>query len=222
MVKWKIIPCLPVIRTIRQRLRVPEVIALTAYDRLPTAAVTFSRRNIFKRDHIHVPVLRRPARPRGADHRPRAAAVAGRNVDLGELRVVVRGLQQKEGRPNAGEGGHAAAQAAGAAGLEAALRRSSRADRELVEVRQRGVLERRAGELAVGLIPGPSWGGLDRFTGSCSWESKRPPKPPHEVQILAVLPFADVAEQRGAGFVNRSMLVPSASRLGKTGSRRLW
>ena len=42
----------PVIRTIRQRLRVPEVIALTAYDRLPTAAVTFSRRNIFKRDHF--------------------------------------------------------------------------------------------------------------------------------------------------------------------------
>ncbi|HUY35125.1 MAG TPA: HNH endonuclease [Pirellulales bacterium] len=42
----------PAIRTIRQRLRVPEVIALTAYDRLPTAAVTFSRRNIFKRDHF--------------------------------------------------------------------------------------------------------------------------------------------------------------------------
>ncbi|HUY33300.1 MAG TPA: HNH endonuclease [Pirellulales bacterium] len=42
----------PVIRTIRQRLRVPEVIALTGYDRLPTAAVTFSRRNIFKRDHF--------------------------------------------------------------------------------------------------------------------------------------------------------------------------
>jgi 5-methylcytosine-specific restriction endonuclease McrA len=42
----------PVIRTIRQRLRVPEVIALTGYDRLSTAAVTFSRRNIFKRDHF--------------------------------------------------------------------------------------------------------------------------------------------------------------------------
>jgi 5-methylcytosine-specific restriction endonuclease McrA len=41
----------PCIRTMRQQLRVPEVIALTVYDRLPTAAVTFSRRNIFKRDH---------------------------------------------------------------------------------------------------------------------------------------------------------------------------
>ena len=35
---------------IRFRIRVPEVITLTEYDRLPTAAVTFSRRNIFKRD----------------------------------------------------------------------------------------------------------------------------------------------------------------------------
>ena len=35
----------------RLRLRVPEVIVLAEYDRLPTAAVTFSRRNIFKRDH---------------------------------------------------------------------------------------------------------------------------------------------------------------------------
>jgi len=41
----------PFIRTIRTRLRVPEVVTLTDYDRLPEAAVAFSRRNIFKRDH---------------------------------------------------------------------------------------------------------------------------------------------------------------------------
>ena len=39
------------IQAVRQRLRVPEVIALAEYDRLPTAAVSFSRRNVFKRDH---------------------------------------------------------------------------------------------------------------------------------------------------------------------------
>ena len=39
-----------VIHTRTQRLRVPEVIVLTNYDRLPSNAVTFSRRNIFKRD----------------------------------------------------------------------------------------------------------------------------------------------------------------------------
>jgi len=41
----------PFIRAVRFRLRVPEVVALNAYDRLPVAHVTFSRRNIFKRDH---------------------------------------------------------------------------------------------------------------------------------------------------------------------------
>jgi 5-methylcytosine-specific restriction endonuclease McrA len=39
------------IRAVRFRLRVPEVVALTEYDRLPVAHVTFSRRNVFKRDH---------------------------------------------------------------------------------------------------------------------------------------------------------------------------
>ena len=42
----------PFIQAVRFRLRVPEVVTLTEYDRLPTAAVTFSRRNIFKRDHF--------------------------------------------------------------------------------------------------------------------------------------------------------------------------
>ena len=40
------------VQAVRFRLRVPEVITLTGYDRLPTAAVTFSRRNIFKRDRF--------------------------------------------------------------------------------------------------------------------------------------------------------------------------
>ncbi len=39
------------IQAVRQRLRVPEVVTLSGYDRLPTAAVAFSRRNVFKRDH---------------------------------------------------------------------------------------------------------------------------------------------------------------------------
>jgi len=40
------------IRGVSLRLRVPEVITLTAYDRLPSASVAFSRRNVFKRDHF--------------------------------------------------------------------------------------------------------------------------------------------------------------------------
>lgn len=43
----------PFIRTGRlDRLRIPEVVTLTKYDRLPTNTVTFSRRNIFKRDRF--------------------------------------------------------------------------------------------------------------------------------------------------------------------------
>lgn len=41
----------PVIQAVRFQLRVPEVIALTHYDRVPFGTVTFSRRNVFKRDH---------------------------------------------------------------------------------------------------------------------------------------------------------------------------
>ena len=40
----------PHIRTVRLKIRVPEVIALTGYDRIPTQSVAFSRRNLFKRD----------------------------------------------------------------------------------------------------------------------------------------------------------------------------
>src|SRR6185295_16434326 len=48
----------PFIQAIRQRLRVPEVVTLTGYDRLPVAAVTFSRRNMFKRDHFKCQLCR--------------------------------------------------------------------------------------------------------------------------------------------------------------------
>jgi 5-methylcytosine-specific restriction endonuclease McrA len=40
-----------VVRTGRSRLRAPEVVCLTRYDRLPSTAVSFSRRNVAKRDH---------------------------------------------------------------------------------------------------------------------------------------------------------------------------
>ncbi len=42
----------PFIQALQFRLRVPEVIALTKYDRVPANAVTFSRRNVFKRDRF--------------------------------------------------------------------------------------------------------------------------------------------------------------------------
>ena len=41
----------PCVRSAHRRLRAPEVVCLAHYDRLPGAAVTFSRRNVAKRDH---------------------------------------------------------------------------------------------------------------------------------------------------------------------------
>jgi len=40
----------PCIRTVSLRLKVPEVVLLTEYDRFPRRKVTFSRRNIYRRD----------------------------------------------------------------------------------------------------------------------------------------------------------------------------
>ena len=42
----------PYVQAVRFRLRVPEVIPLRHYDRVPTSVVTFSRRNLFKRDRF--------------------------------------------------------------------------------------------------------------------------------------------------------------------------
>ena len=39
------------IQAVSYRLRVPEVVALTHYDRVPLGKVAFNRRNLFKRDH---------------------------------------------------------------------------------------------------------------------------------------------------------------------------
>jgi 5-methylcytosine-specific restriction endonuclease McrA len=40
------------VQAVQFRLRVPEVITLVHYDRVPVASVAFSRRNIFRRDHF--------------------------------------------------------------------------------------------------------------------------------------------------------------------------
>lgn len=42
----------PFLQAVKFRLRVPEIITLTEYDRVPVSHVTFSRRNLFKRDHF--------------------------------------------------------------------------------------------------------------------------------------------------------------------------
>jgi hypothetical protein len=84
------------IQAVRFRMRVPEVITLTGYDRLPAAAVTFSRRNIFKRDHYTCQYC--GAQP-GMDEltRPRRPACPGRPVAVGQLCAGLHGVQQAQG-----------------------------------------------------------------------------------------------------------------------------
>lgn len=42
----------PFVQAVRFRVRVPEVILLTSYDRQPRRVVPFSRRNLYQRDHF--------------------------------------------------------------------------------------------------------------------------------------------------------------------------
>jgi len=41
----------PFIQSVRFRLKLPEVVTLTGYDKMPKTVVTFNRRNLFRRDH---------------------------------------------------------------------------------------------------------------------------------------------------------------------------
>ena len=51
------------IRSVSQRFRVPEVITLTRFNRLPTTTVAFSRRNLFKRDRFMCQYCGRKPKP---------------------------------------------------------------------------------------------------------------------------------------------------------------
>lgn len=57
----------PFVQAVRFRLRVPEVITLTGYDRVPTNVVTFSRRNIYKRDRFTCQYCGRQGRALGQE-----------------------------------------------------------------------------------------------------------------------------------------------------------
>jgi 5-methylcytosine-specific restriction endonuclease McrA len=72
----------PFVQAVRFRLRVPEVIVLTAYDRVPATAVTFSRRNIFKRDHFTCQYCNRQGRSVGVEHRVAATGNGSRRERL--------------------------------------------------------------------------------------------------------------------------------------------
>ena len=129
------------VKAVRFRLRVPEVVALTGYDRLPLGAVTFSRRNVFKRDHYTCQYC--GAQP-GSEELTSTTCCRGRKVACRVGRTASwRAWPATSGRLTGRRSRPGwRAQAACPANMEAAVRRPHHADRKLVEVRQRSLLER--------------------------------------------------------------------------------
>ena len=175
------------IQAISMRLRVPEVIALPSYDRLPASAVTFSRRNIFKRDHYACQYCGSQPGTRRADDRPRRAAVAGWRVDLGRT-ACWRASTATSARPTARRA------QAGMKLRKQPIRPTWKpvyADHHVrIESWSKFVSEAYWNvELAevtmTPIAPGAQVPGA--LTRVCSWESSRPPKPPHGVRILALV-----------------------------------
>ena len=84
------------------------VIRLTTYVRIPRDAHRrkITRRAVFARDAVDVPVLRPGARQ--PDRGPRDPALEGRRLGLGEHRRLLRALQPAQGRPPPAPGQHGA------------------------------------------------------------------------------------------------------------------
>jgi hypothetical protein len=88
-------------------IRVPRVILLRSYDRMPRRHVRFSRYNVFLRDQNKCQYCARPAAAVRAEPRPRRPALARRRVGVGERGLLVSPLQSREGRSHARRGEHA-------------------------------------------------------------------------------------------------------------------
>ena len=104
-------------------IRVPRVLLLTAYERVPKRHVRFSRFNIFARDNNTCQYCgkRLPRTELNLDHvNP---ALARRHVDLGEHRLLVPSLQSTQGRPHSGRGRDDAGPPAAPSRMDAVQRR---------------------------------------------------------------------------------------------------
>ena len=139
----------PLIQAVTFQMRVPEVVTLTKYDRFRESTVTFSRRNIFKRDHSTCQYC--GCRPGSSeltiDHvlpRSQGGVSSWENCVLA---CVACNSRKANRTPE--QATHENAQEAAPARVEADVRLLEHEDRELVSVHQRGVLERGTGRRGV-------------------------------------------------------------------------
>ena len=175
----------------RFRLRVPEVVALSGYDRTAGGPVTFSRRNIFKRDHYTCQYC--GAQPGSEeltlDHvvpRSQGGVSSWENCVLACMacnkRKADRTPEQARMHLRASRSGRRGSRSTRTTRCGSKAGRSSSA--------------KRTGTYAARVVvtPRPPVARPGADTGVSSWERKRSPKPPNGVQILALLLIADVAD----------------------------
>ena len=101
-------------------IRVPRVIVLIAFDRIPKRHVRYSRVNIFARDKFTCQYCGEQAAPLPAQPGSRDPALARRQDLVGERGVQLRRVQSTQGRTHTRAGASAPASGAVAAELGAA------------------------------------------------------------------------------------------------------
>ena len=104
-------------------IRVPRVLLLTAYERIPKRHVRFSRFNIFARDNNTCQYCGTAPAAHRAQSRSRDAAVARRHLDLGEYRLLLSSLQSQKRRTHSGGGRDGSGPSAASARMDSVQRR---------------------------------------------------------------------------------------------------
>ena len=139
----------PFIRTVRFHLRVPEVLALTRHDRARHQTVTFSRRNLFKRDHSTCQYCgcQPGTEELTIDHVIPRAQGGQTTWENCALACVPCNARKANRTPD--QAGMKLRRVSGSPRLEAPLRRQRCPHRELVAVPERRLLERAAPEFAL-------------------------------------------------------------------------
>ena len=96
------------VRSAIHSMRLPSVIRLLEYRRIPHQTRALSRKNILMRDRFTCQYCPRDAAVRRADAGPRDPPFPRRGDGLGEPGRVLPRLQQPQGKPDARGGRHAA------------------------------------------------------------------------------------------------------------------
>jgi len=94
------ISAIETVHTVRHTIRLPRVILLTFFDRLPCKELKLTRNNVFERTRTSASIAVRIF-PRGTESGPRNTAPLRRSHHVGQHRLLVREVQYAQGKPAA-------------------------------------------------------------------------------------------------------------------------